>query len=479
MGKTARRFALLSFLILPAVTHAQLAITEVMFDLAGGDTGREWIEVHNTSAEPIALSEWKLFEANSNHGLTADGSDMLAPGSFAIIADDVAKFRTDWPTYGGIIVNSSFSLNNTGEALALRCCGQDATDRDTVSYAAETGAAGDGNSLHRNGSGWTVGAPTPGSGSILAPIVSETETPLADTGETSDGTPTASAKKPSGSFTVDAGGNRSALAKSALALSAKALASDKSPIEQADFVWAFGDGRTGSGKAISHAWGYPGKYHVTLSVTFGGETKTDAFIVDVSEARFEFVRFPDGSVGISNETGRDTDVSRWRVQESGKNFVIPEGTVIIKGATVRIAPETLGFETVSPALHYPDGSLFARADAYREDPRPEVAQVVVPAPSASVAKPTEAPPPTRAKKVAQVVPAPAEEKENSEPVVATQEASSTQLAAAATTDASLLSARWYWWFALACIIALGAVGMRVARPKSDEWIIEEGDAVES
>lgn len=95
MARSASTFVVLSLLALPIVARAQLAITEIMYDVPGSDSGREWIEVQNTGAASIALSEWKLFEANTNHGLTTDGSDTLAPGSFAIIADDPAKFRTD------------------------------------------------------------------------------------------------------------------------------------------------------------------------------------------------------------------------------------------------------------------------------------------------------------------------------------------------------------------------------------------------
>lgn len=162
--------ALFAFLILPLSASAQVVISEIMYDVEGTDSDREWIEVHNTGNESVDLTQWKFFESNSNHGLTAyQGGEMLTPGGYAVIVDAPAKFLLDWPSFSGQIFDSSFALNNTGETLVLRCCGKDLSDRDSVTYNATGGGTGDGLSLHRNGSSITAAQPSPGSGVFIVP----------------------------------------------------------------------------------------------------------------------------------------------------------------------------------------------------------------------------------------------------------------------------------------------------------------------
>jgi hypothetical protein len=160
----------------PCIGGADVIITEIMFDLAeGSDSGREWVEVHNTGSEPVDLTEWRLYENDTNHGLKAVGSEMLAAGEYAIIADNPSKFSADWPSYDGPLFDSAFSLNNSGETLVMRCCGKEASDRDSVTYNATGGGNGDGLSLHRSGSSIVTANPSPGSGAIVQPAIDEPE----------------------------------------------------------------------------------------------------------------------------------------------------------------------------------------------------------------------------------------------------------------------------------------------------------------
>src|SRR3989344_6229310 len=89
--------------ILPHVSSAQVQINEVMYDLSGTDTDREWIEIYNSGSGTVDLSSWKFFEGNTNHALNnASGGTSLAAGSYAIIADDSAQFLLDWPSFSGV-----------------------------------------------------------------------------------------------------------------------------------------------------------------------------------------------------------------------------------------------------------------------------------------------------------------------------------------------------------------------------------------
>src|SRR3989338_188448 len=142
-------------------TLASLEINEIMYDLkTGSDEGREWIEVFNNSDSEVDLSILKLFEGDTNHKLTlVEGSTKIEPAGYAIIVSNPSKFAADWPNFFGTIFDSTFSLNNAGEVLALK-------DGDKIidqyAYKGSTSGAGDGNSLKRINNVWVGAKPTPG-----------------------------------------------------------------------------------------------------------------------------------------------------------------------------------------------------------------------------------------------------------------------------------------------------------------------------
>ena len=181
--------ATLLLLAAPASALAQVRFTEIMYDASGADTGHEWIEVTNMGAASVDLAGYKLFESGVNHNLTpVQGTTTLAAGESAIITDNAAKFLSDYPAYTGAIFKSPFSLLNTSGSFALK--DKTLAVVDTVSYSSTMGAAGDGNSLHLNGTppagGWIPGAPNPGSSAPSAALVkpvaqSKTAAPAAST----------------------------------------------------------------------------------------------------------------------------------------------------------------------------------------------------------------------------------------------------------------------------------------------------------
>ena len=163
-------------LLTPGILHAQVVVTEIMYDQSGADTGHEWLEVWNAGATAIPLTEWKLFEGNTNHKIVSQrGAPVLPAGGYAVIADNPTLFLADNPGYIGSLFDSAFSLSNAGETLILR----DAklADMSMVSYTPSMGAGGDGNSLQRKTTedSFVPGRPTPGAGGIGALIVSPTK----------------------------------------------------------------------------------------------------------------------------------------------------------------------------------------------------------------------------------------------------------------------------------------------------------------
>jgi len=137
-----------------------IVINEIMYNLEGTDTGREWIEILNTGTSSVDLSEWKLFESDTNHTLTAtQGGIVLVGQAYAVIADDPLQFLADHPGYSGVLFDSTFSLSNTGETIGIK---NKTLLINSVVYNPLQGADGNGKSLQRFDSIWEEADPTPG-----------------------------------------------------------------------------------------------------------------------------------------------------------------------------------------------------------------------------------------------------------------------------------------------------------------------------
>ncbi len=159
---------------------ANVEISEIMYDLkTGSDDGREWVEIFNNSDSAVDLSSFKFFEADTNHKiLFVQGNVEIPSGGYAVIVSDPVKFKTDWPNFSGItassgtppsavgIFDSTFSLNNSGENIAIK---DGDTLLDEYFYKSSSGGAGDGKSLQKINGAWLASTPTPGRENIFVP----------------------------------------------------------------------------------------------------------------------------------------------------------------------------------------------------------------------------------------------------------------------------------------------------------------------
>lgn len=127
--------ATLALVNVPNFVFASVEITDVMYDVEGADTGREWIKITNTGSEAVDVGGFRLLEAGVHHKLkVVQGEAVLAPSASAIIADNAANFLIDQPGYAEALFDSSFSLSNTGETLVLKNSKGDV--EDSYSYTA-------------------------------------------------------------------------------------------------------------------------------------------------------------------------------------------------------------------------------------------------------------------------------------------------------------------------------------------------------
>ncbi|MEI6863744.1 MAG: lamin tail domain-containing protein [Candidatus Adlerbacteria bacterium] len=356
----------------PASALAAVQITEIMYDVSGTDTGREWVEITNTGSSAVDVSGYKFFEANTNHGITVlSGSAVLAPGGVAVIVDDATKFAADWPAFSGVLLKSSFSLSNTGESLALKDSAL--VVQHSVTYDGSMGAAGDGNSLHLSGTTFTPGVADPG---VYSGGASSPDPIPADTGGSSSSTSTSNTTTQQASAISNIGpeplvariksqsvvmvGGGSFFTGSAFDLKGTAVAN-------ARYIWNFGDGATDGGQTVFHTYVYPGKYAVILTVASGDQAGLNRITIEAAPAQVGLLAEPDGSLMVLNRSSQELNIGLWSVSSGTSTFVIPQDTLILSGQSVRFATSVMHmYANADATLRYTNGAAVGTAVPHEE-----------------------------------------------------------------------------------------------------------------
>ena len=105
--------------------HDEIVINEIMYHHQASNTtsggyvedDEQWVELYNRGAQTIDLMGW---EFGDGIGFSFDTSTLLAPGDYAVIADDPVALAAEFPAIASKIVgNFTGSLSNGGERITL------------------------------------------------------------------------------------------------------------------------------------------------------------------------------------------------------------------------------------------------------------------------------------------------------------------------------------------------------------------------
>ncbi len=373
------RLFFLTFLFVPAFASAQVAITEIMYDLSGSDTGREWVEIRNSGSEPIDFSKLKFFEANTNHALTLSrGEATTSVGGYAVIADDPTKFMLDWPNFSGTLFGSSFSLSNTGEMIAIKNAAL--ATLDSVTYTSSQGAGGDGNSLQLLNGVWSAGAPSLGQANTVAagstpPVATSTSqtsgggsfsnpasAPLSSDGVLVGTTGGTSGYAAEPQIVAKAHGPSAVISGAPASFTGEVFGLKGEPIQNARYLWSFGDGGSAVGVHVLHEFMRPGKYLVVLEASSeiwntSARLAVEAIPTPISISSVEPSQ--DGGITLRNGANAEVELSSWQIESAGRVYILPKNTVALPNAELFFPAGVIGFVPVKDdaRLLYPNGEV--------------------------------------------------------------------------------------------------------------------------
>ncbi len=470
----------------PSLVHAQIIISEVMYDPTGSDDKQEWLELSNTGDAPVDVTKWTFSDGSSatKHGFNVPpknggiGSLTIPAGGYLIIADDAATFESAFPSVANVI-DSTMTLPdpNAGSSNTVVLYDDQKAVADSFTYVAGTNADNKGDSMQRAGSGIIPALPTPGAAnsqtpdtSVPADTSSQASTTQSQT-QTSATSPTQLAPvssyvaPPPQVLFADAGADRIEIVGADTEFTGRAYTRSQTVVDNVRYTWNFGDGSTAEGETVMHHYSFPGRYAVTLTVSQDKSTGSDRVIVTAEPAQFSFSAYADGSVEIVNGAQRDLDLSFWIVKSGVRQFLLPQDSLILAGASMRIAQGTLGYwSNGDTELDYPNGMLALKAGektALQPQSIPKAPMSdQAPEPAAQTSEKTDE---ARSSDTVR-------DDVEPQPVATATPTSSAQVAMAAT---ALPGSSPWLWSALG-IAGLGAVAGAMARKqKAGEWEIEE------
>jgi len=470
-----------SVALLPTFAQAQIIISEVMYDPPGSDDKQEWIELYNAGSDSVDVTKYTFSDGSSatKHGLNTPpknggiGTLTMPPGSYLIIADDAVTFIAAYPSVENVI-DSTMSLPNpnAGVEKSIMLYDEQKNLIDVFTYTGGTQADNKGDSLQRTDNGIIPAAPTPGAANAQVADTAQ-DTPaeiVTTTPDSASASPTPQA--PVSSYVppplpvlfADAGSDRIETVAADVSLSGRAY--DRTQKELTSLVryqWNFGDGATAEGKSVIHHWDFPGRYAVTLTVANGDDSAIDRIIVTAEPARLSFLVYDDGSVAIQNLANRDLNLSRWIIRNGSQSFTLPEATIALAHAPLRIGEKTLGFRSsVQTELAYPNGVRVLGAGESTEPP----------AATEAIAAPVPQPPPAAPSVARRAVSRPTlipETEPEIPPATPIPTATTSQVAA---TGFAMPHATWLW--GAVGVAGIGAATGVLARSRRlREWEIEE------
>lgn len=345
-------FILFLSIFIPVSNVSALEITEIMYDIKGTDSGREWIEIYNNSDSSKKITEHKLIENDVSHKINSNNElqTILEVGEYAVIADNVESFLLDNPNYSSYLFESSFSLSNGGEVLKISDSSSNIID--TKTYSGDMGAKGNGLSLQYVSSEelFIEAEPTPGETNASEPFVIEEQSgDISDSDSSSDDSTHSeqvnlSLKIPTKTISVSAGRNRKTFP--GIPIEFDSLYSESERNGKIKYFWNFGDGNTTKGRRVKHTYKFPGLYNVVLNAVGKTNKAVSRTEVLVLESKIEAVVNEYG-IEIKNNSNSEINIGNFKIKKKKKDYLFPKDTIVSSNSSIIFSWNILGISDYS------------------------------------------------------------------------------------------------------------------------------------
>lgn len=105
-------FSLNSF----AIESPDVVINEIMYRSGSGNSFDEFIELYNSSNQPVDLSNWRI---NKGVSFTFPATTILNANAYIVVAANLSTFSTKYPAVTNVIGPWTGKLSNSGETIQL------------------------------------------------------------------------------------------------------------------------------------------------------------------------------------------------------------------------------------------------------------------------------------------------------------------------------------------------------------------------
>ncbi|MEK7587062.1 MAG: PKD domain-containing protein [Patescibacteria group bacterium] len=162
--------------------------------------------------------------------------------------------------------------------------------------------------------------------------------------------------------TLKAGAGRARLTAIYSPVAFKASVPDDFKNSKTKFNWAFGDGASGRGGSIKHAYEAPGNYQVVLNAENGEEEATARSTVKVFKPDLHLGYDLNGGslmLTLVSRSAEELNIGGWQLSSMGKVFTFPPDTIIAGKAELALSAGIIGFTPApkSAILNYPNGQV--------------------------------------------------------------------------------------------------------------------------
>ncbi len=355
-----------------------IVIQEVLFNPSDkSDTGLEYIILKNRSSENINLTGWDLYPDGigyfifPNFSLISQGEVKIylnktgtndsanlyqgsvssnmgdSSGSIAIFSGTTHNKDTIQAFVRYQILGKSES--KTWESTAVKAGLWQTGDFVNIETLTEGQVIflSDENNFKSSG-GWIVKTPTEEIGGDQSSPPQQPPSQPSGGGSSSDYVPPELLPK----IKAYAGEDKTVTVGAATEFRGQAFGLKDEPLDNARYLWTFGDGASKEGKNITHVYQYPGEYIVALNVSSGEYSASDYMLVKAIPNQVfisEIKTGTDSFIELENKSKEEIDISGCQIKynnppsgEAGQTFIFPQSTRIRPNAYLVIPSSVSG-----------------------------------------------------------------------------------------------------------------------------------------